>query len=226
MNSIAFPRAATGVATLGVAALTATAALSLPVATHSTPLALSAPVTLTADSTWLQGNPFADFFEAIGVGDLVRMLDNPETPFYPLVIAAEGMLEVGFVLPLTYLFGIPLTLLTEGPAGVITLLETITPLPTAIMDAFAGIGNWYATHNPFTGALLNSDPLGLSSLLEQLGLGGLLGGDGFNLFDPSTWGLGDLLGGAGAGEFDLFDMSTWGLGDLFADLGLGDLFAF
>lgn len=224
ISSLAFPRVTAGMATLGAVALTAAAVVVPAAATYDSTLTLSTPVTLT--SQWLEGNPFADFFESIGVGDLVRMLANPETPLYPLIIATEGLLEVGFVLPLTYLFGVPLTLLTEGPAGVITLLETIAPLPDAIMSVFSNLGDWYATHDPFTGALLDSSPFSAESLLDQLGLGWLFSGDGFNLFDPASWGdmLGSLFGDAG-GAFDLFDMSTWGLDTLFADLGLSDLFA-
>lgn len=176
MTSIGFTRIVPGVAAAGVIALAASGAAAPPV--HPGVLqsaAVSVPVELTADSSLMD-----EFGQLTGLSALLHILDDPNGPLFPFAIAAEGLGELFVIMPLLLLIGVPLVAITGGPDAVQSVLSEVTSVEAGVTAAFEGIKDWYATHNPFTGALLDppADAAGLN-LAEPAAWTDTLGGDVF-----------------------------------------------
>ena len=208
MTSNGYSRTFAGVATAGVVALAAggftpAPAMALPAALPSAPV--SVPVELTAlggDSSLM------DIIGALtGLGWIIPILDHPENPLFPFVISLEALGELFVVIPLTVVIGAPLLLITEGWEGI---QEAVTMLSTVVDDVtsvFNNLVDWYATHNWFTGALLDAgssaavDLSGLGDVFPTGGVDGVFTADGFDSvltaagFDAvlADFGLGDLI---------------------------------
>lgn len=197
MASIGFSRIVPGVAAAGVIALAAASVVAPPA--HPgviAPASVSVPVELTglfSDSSLMD-----EFGQLTGLSGLLHILDDPNGPLFPFTIAAEGLGELFVIMPLLLLIGVPLVLLTGGPDGVQQVLSEVSTVGAGVTAAFEGIKDWYATHNAFTGALL--DPPHDAAVLSPA--------------DPAAWTdapAGDPLG-AGGGDAGAFDLDLSGLG--------------
>lgn len=196
MSEVVLPKFTAGMAALAVA--TATVPVVEAVSQAPSSVVVHFDTELTARASLM------DILGDMGIRDLVQGFDNPDAPWFPLAILTEGTFET-LLLPVIVAVGAPLSLLTGG-GGLVDALGSLTQYPQAIGTMFDGLSDWYATHNPFTGALIE-DSDGAFNLFDMSTWGNLLGGTSgsFDLFDPSTWGLGGT-----DGAFNLFDMSTWG----------------
>lgn len=195
MTSIGFSRTVSGAA---VAGLLAGGILVTPAPGG---VAVSAPVTLTAlteDSSLMD-----QFGQLTGLTDLLHILDDPNGPLFPFAISVEMLLELFVVIPLTALVGLPLVLLTGGADGVQGVLSELSSLEAGVTATFDGLKDWYATHNAFTGALLDPPASGAA---------------GLDLADPAAWV--DALHGAG---FDATGLDAGGVDIPSVDLDPGDL---
>lgn len=212
-----YSRAIASVATAGVVAFTAGGVTPIPAAASPValpPAAVFAPVELTALSS---DSSLMDIIGTLtGLNWIIPILDDPETPWFPVVIGLEALGELFFVIPLTLLVGAPLLVLTEGWQGV---EDTITLLGTAgdaIKDLFDNMVEWYETRNWLTGELLDpsSSEAGVFGLADVFHPGGI---DEVvapvNLDDAFTVGAVDA--GLTPDGFDAA-LTDFGLGDLIA----------
>lgn len=217
-----YSRALASAATAGVVAFTAGGVTPIPAA--ASPVALPAatvltPVELTALSS---DSSLMDIIGALtGLNWIIPILDDPDTPWFPVVIGLEALGELFFVIPLTLLVGAPLLVLTEGWQGI---EDTITLLGTAgdaVKSLFDNMVEWYETRNWFTGELL--DP-GNSAASLLAGLGDALhSGSWADVVTPVSF---DAVLGADGFDAGLPDagLPDAGLGDVgLPDVGLGDL---
>lgn len=213
-----YSRALAGVATAGVVAFTAGGVTPIPAAASSAALPAAAvltPVELTALSS---DSSLMDIIGALtGLGWIVPFLDDPDTPWFPVVIGLEALGELFFVIPATLLVGAPLLVLTEGWQGVedtITLLSTVTG---AVSSVFDNMVEWYETRNWLTGELLHPSSSAAVDLSGWSDVFHLSSGD--NVFTPV--GLDDLVAVDGSGVALAVD----GIDAVLTDVGLGDLIA-
>lgn len=208
MTSIGFSRVVPGMAAAGVIALAAGGVIAPPAhLAVAAPASVTAPVALTALS---DGSSLMDQFgDLTGLSGLLHILDDPNGPLFPFTIAAEGLGELFVIMPLLLLVGVPLVLITGGPDAVQQVLSEVTAVGAGVTAAFDGIKDWYATHNAFTGALLDPphDAAALS-LADPASAAGL------SLADPAAWTdalHGDLFGAGGVDAVPV-DLDLGGLG--------------
>lgn len=211
-----YSRALAGAATAGVVAFAASGITPIPATAFPValpPAAVLTPVELTALSS---DSSLMDIIGALtGLNWIIPILDDPDTPWFPMVIGLEALGELFFVIPLTLLVGAPLLVLTEGWQGI---EDTITLLGTAgdaVKDLFDNMVEWYETRNWFTGELLDtgSSEAGLSGLSDVFHSGSWAG-----VFTPVGFDavLGAGLPDAGLGDVGLPDVGLGDLGDLLA----------
>ncbi|WP_409435639.1 hypothetical protein [Mycobacterium sp. SMC-14] len=211
-----YSRALAGAATAGVVAFAASGITPIPATAFPValpPAAVLTPVELTALSS---DSSLMDIIGALtGLNWIIPILDDPDTPWFPMVIGLEALGELFFVIPLTLLVGAPLLVLTEGWQGI---EDTITLLGTAgdaVKDLFDNMVEWYETRNWFTGELLDtgSSEAGLSGLSDVFHSGSWA-----DVFTPVGFDavLDAGLPDAGLGDVGLPDVGLGDLGDLLA----------
>ncbi|MBS9533132.1 hypothetical protein KIH27_05950 [Mycobacterium sp. M1] len=212
MPTTAQPRLFATLAAATAITLGAQAVVANPVA-HSAPVA-AAPVSHSVELTALaqDASLMDQFGELTGLSGFLNIVDNPDLPFFPFAIMTELALELLFVLPLTAIVGVPLTLLTGGSDALSEAISQFNAVGAGISATFTGLQDWYATHNAFTGALLDPAP---SDTGDSAGSGAaaLLSG-----LDPESSGINLDLAGVDPGvppEVPGFDVDS---GDLAAAL--------
>jgi hypothetical protein len=219
-------RALASVATAGVVALTVGGVTATPVAAHpgALPVAtVSVPVGLTALT---DDSSLMDIIgELTGLSFIMQILDDPNSPLFPFAIMLEAVGEIFVLMPLLLVVGAPLLLITEGPAGLQEVYNDLGSLSDNVATLFDGLKDWYATHNPFTGALLDATP---SDTVDPTGLGdATVFGDPTTFGDPGAFGDPTAFVDPGAGDFGAGDFvfTMDGIDTVLTDLGLEDLIA-
>lgn len=212
-----YSRAIASVATAGVVAFTAGGVTPIPAAASPValpPAAVLTPVELTALSS---DSSLMDIIGTLtGLNWIIPILDDPATPWFPVVIGLEALGELFFVIPLTLLVGAPLLVLTEGWQGVEDTIALLGTAGDALKDLFDNMVEWYETRNWLTGELLDpsSSEAGLIGLADLFHPGGL-----DEVVAPVSLEDAFTVGAVDAGLVpDGFDavLTDFGLGDLIA----------
>jgi len=203
--------------TAGVVAFTAGGVTPLPAAASPVavpPVALMTPVELTALSS---DSSLMDIIGTLtGLNWIIPLLDDPETPWFPVVIGLEALGELSVVIPLTLLVGAPLLVLTEGLQGVEDTIALLGTAGDALKDLLGNMTEWYDTRNWLTGELLDPSPsaAGIVGLADVFHTGGL-----DDVVAPVSLDDAFTVGGVEAG------LTPDGFDAVLTDFGLGDLIA-
>ncbi len=199
-TSNGYSRAPAGVAAAGVIAMAAGGVTAVPAAAQPgivPPASAMAPVELTALTS---DSSLMDIIgELTGLSTIMAFLDDPNSPLFPFAVGAEALGEIFVIMPLVLVIGAPLMLITEGPSGLADFFNDLSSITDGVNTLFDGIKDWYATHNPFTGALLDA---GSSAAVDLSGWE--------HAFTAGSWD--DVFT---AGGFDAM-LTDFGLGDLIA----------